>query len=225
MQPVLNTIELFCGKAEFSKTFKKQGHRTFSVDIRKRSGVCEPDLRINIMNLTRALLPQGKINIVYAAVPCTAFSHAAGNKYFSAGHFNEDAKMYLELFVKTTQLITELNPDFYVIENPRGHLRSLESLKKFIAATNGVIRDCKLSCYGFATVKPTQFFTNAHFLRFHNFHSFGRGNKNPSGVFSNMTVTQRQATPEKLFAHMLSQFSDFYSQNLSNSYGSQLNMF
>lgn len=47
----MNILELFSGFGTISKEFKERGHKVFSIDIRKRKGVCEPDLRKNIIQV------------------------------------------------------------------------------------------------------------------------------------------------------------------------------
>lgn len=41
----LNVVEFFCGGKPISNEFEKAGHNVFSINIRKRKGKCEPDLR------------------------------------------------------------------------------------------------------------------------------------------------------------------------------------
>lgn len=56
-------VELFCGFGTITDSFKKRGFKTWKTDIRKRRGCCEPDLRINILQLSSSNIPINKIDL------------------------------------------------------------------------------------------------------------------------------------------------------------------
>ena len=188
-------VELFCGSGNISRAFKDSGFNTFGIDNRKRSGVCEPDLKIDILKLCPGVLKEINPDIIYAAVPCNAFSNAAGNYYRDGTGYKESTKYFQKLLRKTLQIIEEIKPIVYYIENPKASLRYNKAMIDFLARTSGTIKQCTLSSYGFPTTKPTDIFTNNAGLNLLPMDAYGRGAKCLNGNFNNLTQAQRQATP------------------------------
>lgn len=206
----LNFIELFCGSGTLTKTFNSAGWQTFSVDMRRRRGICEPTLKADVTKLSKASFPFDKINVVWASIPCTAFSYAAGNWYYHKKQPNPEALKFIKLLNKSLGLIRDLCPDVYFIENPRGQLRYEKSIHDFLVDTGGMIKNTSLGAYGFPTTKPTDIFTNALDLNLRRSLPFGRGAK-CAQVFSNMTVVKRQATPQDLANEILQYCNQKYA--------------
>lgn len=195
----MNVVELYSGSGTISQAFKSLGHSTFEIDNRKRKGICTPDLKADIMNVTAKDIPFNKIEVVWCSFPCQAFSHAAGDYYFKNGSpQNESARYFLKLLKSTLILINELSPVLYFIENPRGHLRYQKILLDWLCRNNGMTKELTYASYGFPTIKPTNLFTNAHDFVCRSLHPYGRGNKNPVDIFDNMTTCQRQKVPNSL---------------------------
>lgn len=141
-QPEFNMLELFCGSGEVSRAFNFHGFNSFKVDMRQRSGKCVPDMRIDILKLNTALLPFKSPWIIWASVPCDAFSNAAGNYYRDGTGYKETTKYFQKLLNKTLSLIEELQPTWYFIENPRASLRYNKQMIDFLARTSGTIKQC-----------------------------------------------------------------------------------
>lgn len=204
-------IELFCGSGNITRAFADSGFETWKTDNRKRKGVCEPDLKIDFNNLSSSLIPFKKVNVLWAGVPCTAFSFAGGAFYYKNGQYKENAKPFIELLEKCLELIEEINPDFYFIENPRGRMQYNKSLTDFLQRTGGVKKLITLSSYGHSTTKPTHIFTNAVNWEPQKLDGYGRGNKNKgAALFDNMTLVKRQSTPYNLGKEI----AEFCKQNI-----------
>lgn len=194
----MNLVELFSGSGNVSSSFRSYGFETFEIDNRKRSGVCMPDLKLNILDLKRRMIPFDKIDVVWCGLPCTAYSHASGNHYRDAdNNLNHLANSYIKLLKFSLNFIEENHPLLYFIENPTGRLRYQKLMIDFLARTSGMIKYCTLGSYGFDTTKPTDIFTNATQLQLRTPLKFGRGYKAP-GIFSNLSLIQRQQTPQDL---------------------------
>jgi site-specific DNA-cytosine methylase len=149
-------IEFFSGSKVMSETFKKAGYDVFTID---NNPDLKPDLCINILDLEIKDIPEKyrKPDVIWASPPCTTFSVA------SLGHYWIDRKprrwkTYIGLAIakKTTEIIQELNPDFYFIENPVGMLRKQHFMERFVRKT---VNYCQ---YGEKYMKPTDIFTNAY---------------------------------------------------------------
>lgn len=191
-------IEFFCGGAEVSRAFKTFGFETLTVDKRNRKGKCVPDICTDILKISSGDIPFKSPSIIWAAVPCDAFSNAAGNYYRDGTGYKESTKYFITLLRKTLQLIEDLKPVFYFIENPRASLRYNKLMIDFLARTSGTIKECTLGSYGFPTTKPTDIFTNYQALKLRDKLPFGRGAKVTGTSFNNLTKAQRQGTPYQL---------------------------
>ena len=209
-------IELFCGSGSFSKVARSYGYETISVDNRRRKGICEPTIKTDVLKVCCSFFKSMRPKIMWIGLPCDIWSNASGGFHLDKDYNpkTEKAKKHLDLFDKTTKLITETNPDFFFIENPRGKLNKYPGLKEFLLRTDSVIKECTLSSYGFPTTKPTIIVTNFKNLKLKELDSFGRGAKNKvPGAFNNMTKSQRQKTPEKLIKHILTQVNKTQNKN------------
>lgn len=195
----LTVVELFCGSAKLSRTFEERSHQVFSIDKRKRTGVCEPTLQIPIEKVKRSLIPFDKINVMWASVPCIAFSYGAGNYYYDGKYSKENAWYFLKLLKITLNLIAECTPDFFFIENPRGKLRYEKMMIDWCIKHGAVVKPITLGSYGFHTIKPTDIFTNAYDWQPRKALPYGRGARNKNGkLLTNLTICQRQSTPSEL---------------------------
>jgi len=199
MYPVLNVVELFCGHAAFTQSFKQHGHNTWCTDKRKRTGVCNPDLRIPIEKLTRSLIPFDHVHVLWGSFPCTGFSYGAGNYYYDGKYIKENGLQFLKLLKKTLNLVDETNPDFFFLENPRGKARYEKLMIDWLINRSALVKEITLGSYGFSTIKPTDIFTNAYDWQPRAQLPYGRGAKNPGlKLLTNLTTVQRQSTPAQL---------------------------
>lgn len=145
-------------------------------------------------------MPGHKINVVWASPPCTGFSYGAGDFYFKDRKPKKNAETLIAILDKTLDLIHEMCPDLFFIENPRGHLRYYKNIIDWCAKHGGMIKPITMCSYGGLTTKPTDIFTNAYDWHTKPMAPFGRGQKN-SGVVKNLsdlTKVQQQETPELL---------------------------
>ena len=190
-----NFVELFSGCGEVSRCFSAT-HNVFSIDIRKRKGICEPTLRKDIFKCERKDIPFEIIHVLWCSVPCTAFSYSAGNYYFSKGGIiKPTATPYVKILIKTLRYIQLLKPTLWFIENPRGHLRYQKVLIDFLTKNNGMIKELTLGSYGFPTTKPTNIFTNAVTWQPKQMLPFGKYYSKCKNDFSNLTIVKRQKIP------------------------------
>jgi site-specific DNA-cytosine methylase len=195
----LNIVEIFSGSGTFSSECKKRGHNTFSVDFRRRKGVCEPDLKKNVIDLTPADIPLRPVHILWMSFPCTTFTNAAGAFHYKGQLALTDISVaHIELFRKSIKLIEELKPVYFFIENPTGKLRYFKLMTDFLAKNGGMIKQITMSSYGFPTTKPTDVFTNALDIQFLPMDPYGRGAKCERTIQDNFTTCQRQKTPALL---------------------------
>lgn len=198
----MNVIELFSGSGTISKEFERAGHKVFSIDIRRRKGICEPTLRKSILQVLIKDIPFKKVDVIWASPPCDIFS-----KNSIAFHWNKDGTPktkkcfeHLKILRKTLKLIEKINPDIFFIENPDGKMKYQKELVNFLIRNNAMTKRVYYNCYGFGTLKPTNIFTNALDYNPKNIPgTFSKNNSNEKKViFDNLTKCQRQRIPEKL---------------------------
>lgn len=114
-------IDLFSGLGGWSEAFKDRGWKVVTVDFDPNF---KPDIVADIMDLKSDMLPKSP-EIILASPPCNCFSSASFSYHFFK---NGRPKTYavahaIGLVAKAHILIEELEPAFWIIENPRGMLR------------------------------------------------------------------------------------------------------
>lgn len=149
----MNILELFSGTERFSKVARNYGHNTFTVDNDIQHN---PNLCIDIFEFNVSMIPY-KPDVIWASPPCTCFSVAS-----IGTHWNKDytpktanADIALMLVEKTLNLIKEINPMYWFVENPRGMLRKLMPID-----INWQRRTVTYCQYGDTRMKPTDIWTN-----------------------------------------------------------------
>jgi len=150
----VKVLELFSGTGSLSKVAKERGHDIFTVEINPDFN---PDLCKNIMDVTSQEILErfGRPDLIWASPPCTTFSVASICRYWTDGKpKNEKTLEGIALVKKTLQLIRELNPTFWIIENPRGMLRKQEFMPNDFRKT---VTYCQ---YGSHVQKPTDLWNN-----------------------------------------------------------------
>ncbi len=149
----MKVLDLFCGGKSMKKPCEEIGFEYYSIDIEKNNA---PDLLADIGKLNKNdinFIP----DIIWASPPCTCFSVASIGKHWNKDRTpkSENAKKALILLSHTIELIEELKPIYYFIENPRGMMRKLPMMSIF------PIRNTVTYCqYGDKRMKPTDIWTN-----------------------------------------------------------------
>lgn len=150
----MKTLELFSGTKSFSKVMGAHGHSTWTVD---NDSSLDPDLVLDILQLVSFAEFEGKVDILWASPPCQGFSVAVIGRNWN--HDNtpktDSARLAMALAQKTLEIIKEVKPRWWFIENPRGKLRKMPFME-------GIIRHTVSYCqYGDTRMKPTDIWTNA----------------------------------------------------------------
>ena len=128
----LKILELFAGTRSIGKAFEAKGHEVFSVEWNKNFE--DIDLYADILTVTAADILEkfGKPDIIWASPDCTTFSIAAishhRRKNPETGNLDPVSEYAIfcdKVDQHVLELIEELNPMFYFIENPRGGMRKM----------------------------------------------------------------------------------------------------
>lgn len=155
-------LELFAGTRSISKAFEKAGHKTYSIEWDKDFE--NIDIYDDINNITAKDIIKlcGRVpDVIWASPDCTTYSISAISHHRKKNEEtgNLDAVSdYAKFCDKTNKhvldLIQELKPKLYFIENPRGGLRKMDFMK-------GLYRYTVTYCqYGDKRMKPTDIWTN-----------------------------------------------------------------
>ena len=152
----MKTLELFCGTKSFSKVAKEFGYETKTLDNEDQFNA---DFTMDIMDFNVSMLGDYKPDIIWASPPCQKFSVAALGRNWEGkknGPFtpkNEETYHAMEIVKKTVEIIKELNPKYFYIENPRAMLRKMN----LIPYPYTTVTYCQ---YGFTNMKPTDIWSN-----------------------------------------------------------------
>ena len=157
----LKVLELFAGTRSIGKAFETRGHEVYSIEWNKEFE--NIDLYDDIMNVTAEQIIQnfGHPDVIWASPDCTTFSVAAishhRRKNPETGNLDpisDYAKFCDKVDQHVLDLIRELNPTYYFIENPRGGMRKMTWMQ-------GIPRYTVTYCqYGDTRMKPTDIWTN-----------------------------------------------------------------
>ena len=157
----MKVLELFAGTRSIGKVFEERGHEVFSVEW--DSQFDQIDLYADILTVTAEQILElfGRPDVIWASPDCTTFSIAAishhRRKNPQTGNLDpvsEYAKFCDKVDQHVLQLINDLAPRFYFIENPRGGMRKMTWMQ-------GMPRYTVTYCqYGDMRMKPTDIWTN-----------------------------------------------------------------
>lgn len=216
----MKVLELFAGTRSIGKAFGEKGHEVYSVDWNEDfqstlwdwlSGV-NPTLCADIGSLTKQDIINfcgGIPDIIWASPDCTSYSVAAISYHRKQ---NPDGNLdpiteYAKFCDKTNQhvldLIRELNPKYWFIENPRGGMRKMAFMRDLPRYT---VTYCQ---YGDTRQKPTDIWTNHPNPKFKPACKSGdtchesapRGSK--TGTQGLKGAKERSVIPEKLCKHIV----------------------
>lgn len=148
----MKVLELFAGSRSIGKVCDELGYKVYSSDLNDFEGI---DYVVDILNFDTSQVPFVP-DIIWASPPCTYFSVASIGKHWNKDHTpkTEQAIFGVEVVMKTIEIIKELNPKYWYIENPRGKLRKLDFMQPLPRTT---VWYCK---YGDKRAKPTDIWTN-----------------------------------------------------------------
>lgn len=155
----MKILELFAGTASFSNAAK--GHTVFTSDFDPQFNT---DYTVDVMQFDTSKLPF-KPDVIWASPPCETFSVASLGHHWTGGKGAYIPKTQacldgIDRVKKTIEIIDELKPKYWFIENPRGVLRKMLFMQGF---TRYTVTYCQ---YGDTRMKPTDIWSNVKDLVF-----------------------------------------------------------
>lgn len=206
----MKVLELFAGTRSIGKAFEAAGHEVYSVEWDKK----HPDINwyTDIGNISAADIIErfGQPDVIWASPDCTSYSIAAISHHRTReddGNLapkSDYAKFCDRVNQNVLNLIRELNPKYFFIENPRGGLRKMRFME-------GIPRYTVTYCqYGDNRMKPTDLWTNHPSPNFRPMCQNGapchesapRGSK--TGTQGRKNAMERSRIPEELCKHIVS---------------------
>lgn len=155
----MKMLELFAGTGVMSKAFARAGFETYTIDW-------NPDFNLSLCADIGALsahdittLCDGVPNVIWASPDCTTYSiagisHHRVNLGSDLAPVSEYARFCDKTNTHVIELIKEIQPKYWFIENPRGGLRKMSFMR-------GLPRYTVTYCqYGAPYMKPTDIWTN-----------------------------------------------------------------
>lgn len=156
----MKVLELFAGTRSIGKAFEEKGHEVFSIDWDESFE--NIDLCADILTVTAEYIIEhfGKPDVIWASPDCTTYSVAAISRHRRREEngnltpISDYAKTCDMINVHVHELIKQLEPRYWFIENPRGGMRKMDFM-------NGLPRYTVTYCkYGDSRMKPTDIWTN-----------------------------------------------------------------
>lgn len=157
----MKVLELFAGTRSIGKAFEKHSHEVYSIEWNKDFENIDWYEDIGKITAQDIIDRFGHPDVIWASPDCTSYSLAAIShhrvKNKETGNLDpitDYAKFCDEVNAHVIDLIHELNPKYFFIENPRGGLCNMTFMQ-------GIPKYLVTYCqYGDTRMKPTHIFTN-----------------------------------------------------------------
>lgn len=157
----MKVLELFAGTRSIGKAFEKHGHEVYSIEWDKNFENIDWYEDIGKITAQDIIDRFGHPDVIWASPDCTSFSIAAishhRRKNLETGNLDpvsDYAKFCDNVDQHVLDLIRELKPKYWFIENPRGGMRKMTWMQ-------GLPRYTVTYCqYGDTRMKPTDIWTN-----------------------------------------------------------------
>lgn len=208
----MNVVELFAGTKSLSNVAALMGHTTFTSDY---DPSFMTDYTVDVMNFDTSKVPF-KPDFIWASPPCETFSVASIGTHWDGGSRayipkTEASRQGIARIKRTLEIIEELEPRYFVIENPRGLLRKMPFMQDLHRYT---VTYCQ---YGDTRMKPTDLWSNSPDLVFRPMCKNGspchvaapRGSR--TGTQGIGTYKDRSRVPGELCKSILEQINDLSS--------------
>ena len=163
----MKVLELFAGERCISKAFEAKGHETFTVEWDKSHEGISLYADVSKLTAQEILDKFGRPDVMWLSPDCTSYSvagighHRRKNPVTGVPEpISDYAKFCHECNQHALELIKELNPKFYFIENPRGAMRKMpwmQDLPRYTVTYCQYTKDLPLEQ---RRMKPTDIWTN-----------------------------------------------------------------
>ena len=157
----MRVLELFAGTRSVGREFERRGHRVFSVEWDRRFP--DIDLYADVGKLTASEILErfGRPDVIWASPDCSSYSVCAlGRHRDGVRPKTEYAKFCDSVNEHLVDLILELKPKYWFVENPRAMMRKMPFIGRLLDEGGGARHTVTYCQYGERRMKPTDIFTN-----------------------------------------------------------------
>ena len=134
----MKVLELFAGTRSIGRAFEKRGHDVFSVEWDKKHPNIDLYCDIGKLEAGEILEKFGRPDVCWLSPDCSSYSVMAISHHRNGIEpKTEYAKFCDAVNSHCMDLLRELKPRYYFIENPAGMLQHMPFLKRFLSETNG----------------------------------------------------------------------------------------
>jgi len=142
-------VELFSGSAVLSKRMSELGWDTLTIDSDPKMGA---DWVTDVMDIDPQEIADLAPTVIWAGLDCSCFSVMTISKYWFDDGTPREENYGMDLLRKTVEILEAAQPQFGIIENPRGMMRKQEEVEDM---NRYEICYCR---YGDDAMKPTDLF-------------------------------------------------------------------
>lgn len=156
----MKVLELFAGTRSIGKAFEAKGHEVFSIEWDKQHADIDWYADISTITADDIIERFGKPDVIWASPDCTTYSIAAISKHRTkedSGNLAPKSEYAIQCDntnQNVLKLISDLNPKYFFIENPRGGMRKMDFMADIPRYT---VTYCQ---YGDTRMKPTDIWSN-----------------------------------------------------------------
>lgn len=208
----LKVLELFAGTRSISRAFELGGHSTYSVEWDEQHENIDWYADISTITAQDILDRFGKPDVIWISFDCTSYSiagishHRRKDENGNLIPVSDYAKFCDKTNTHVLNIVRELNPTYYFIENPRGGLRKMDFMQDIPRYT---VTYCQYND-PIRRMKPTDIFTNHPDPKFKPACKNGmpchvaapRGSR--TGTQSIKNVVDKSRIPDELCKHIVS---------------------
>jgi len=158
---LIKMVDMFCGTKSMSNVFELRGHDVLTIDWDEQH---DPDICDNVLNLSAndilGFCGWDSIDYIHMSPDCTTYSIAAisHHRNLDKSPKTEKAKLADDVRKHIINIIGELSPSYYTIENPVGLMRKMPELIKLAKLNyHATVSYCQ---YGDKRKKPTDIWHN-----------------------------------------------------------------
>jgi hypothetical protein len=148
----MKILDLFSGTGSVEKVALKLGHSVISLDISDKLGT--PTIQVDIMKWNYRTFSPGEFDVIFAGVPCQAYSNLQVLNKTPEGRASDIEKSNI-LVKRTLKIVNYFKPRAWFIENPESGCLKDQAFMKNLPYYR--ISYCK---YGFPYRKNTIIWTN-----------------------------------------------------------------
>ena len=225
----MKVLELFAGTRSIGKAFEARGHEVFSVEWDKKFENINLYADIGQLTADEVLKKFGHPDIVWASPDCTSYSVAGighhrrlNSMTGNLDPISDYAKFCDTVNQHVVELIKELNPTYWFIENPVGGLRKMTWMQDLPRYTVTYCRYTQELPLEQRRMKPTDLWTNHPNPQFlppcHNGDpchiAAPRGSR--TGTQGLKNAMERSRIPEKLCEHIVDICEGKFDENFQS---------